>query len=117
MIFETLTGEAARAVDPENVQWPKDSIVVYARANGEIVGRSAIVHFPHIEGTWVAETHRRSMLAYQLVGQIENIVRNAGRTYVWSFVDDAHPEVANYLEQIGYKLQPMKLYLKSLEAF
>jgi len=116
MIFETLTGEAAREVDPEKLQWPKDSIIVYARrdSDGDIIGRSAIVHFPHIEGTWVSEAERGGTLAYRLVGQIENIVRNAGKLYVWSFVDDAHPEIAGYLERMGYKLQPMKLYLKAL---
>jgi hypothetical protein len=114
MIFETLTGTAAAEIDPEQVPWPKDAIVVYARSNGDIVGRSALLQFPHIEGTWVRENERGSTLAYRLVTEVENVVRQAGRTHVWAFAHDSQPEVGGYLERIGYRLQPMKLYLKEL---
>jgi hypothetical protein len=114
MIFETLTGQAAREIDPENIQWPKDSIVVYARSNGSIVGRSAIVHFPHIEAIWVTEGARGSTLAYRLVSQAEDVLRQASRTHVCAFVNDSQPEVGDYLKRMAYKVQAIKLYIKEL---
>lgn len=116
MTFETVTGCVARDMDPDGIQWPPDSIVVYAISDGKVVGRSAIIQLPHIEGTWVDKHSRSSTLAFRLVREAEKTLQQAGKTYAWAFVHEDQPEVAGYMERIGYKRMPMKLYAKELRC-
>jgi hypothetical protein len=109
-----MTGAAARAVDPEHVQRPPDSTVLYARENGEIVGRTAIIELPHVEGTWVAESKRGSSLALRLIRKLEEEVAALGRSHLFAFAFDSQPEVSEYLERVGYTRFPVTVWAKSL---
>lgn len=111
---ELCTGVEAREIDPEGVQWPPDSTVLYARENGEIVGRVGIIELPHIEGTWIAESKRGSSLAPRLIAQMEKVVARLGRSHIFAFAEDSKPEIADYMERFGYTKFPVTVWAKSL---
>jgi len=110
-----LNAVEARNVDPDHVPWPDDSIVALARnGDGSIKGRSAILQLPHIEGTWVAESERGSTLAYRLIQRIEALLKTAGKTHAFAFVDMNQSEVLNYMLRLGYKVSPLLVLSKEL---
>lgn len=112
--FQILMGKEARAIDPDKIEWPDDTIVVYAREGEKIVGRSTIMQIPHIEGTWVDEQHRRSTLAPRLVAKVESIMKQANKKASFAFIQNSQPEVAGYMERIGYARMPLEVFSKEL---
>ncbi len=116
--YELFTGLEAQQIDPENIKWPHDSVILYALEengeNREIVGRIGIIQLPHIEGTWIREDKRNSRVLSRLISKVENILEEAGRTAVFSFADKRDANVINYLERLGYTQLPLKVYMKPL---
>src|SRR5512146_2164797 len=101
-----VTGKAAREIDPEKIPWPDNSTVQYAFDGDKIVARSAVVFLPHIEGTMVEESYRGGTIAPRLIRNIESALKASGASKVFSFILNSQPEVAGYMERVGYKLEP-----------
>lgn len=114
MQIEILTGEEARLIDPEGVQWPPDSVVALAREGDEVIGRQGMIELPHLEGCWVREDKRGTRLAAQLVATMEETLKTFGRSHVFAFVHDGDEHVAAYLERFGYARFPVTVYAKAL---
>lgn len=112
--IEILTGAEARLVDPRQIAFPDDSVVFYARENGEIVGQTSIIELPHLEGTTVREDKRGTRLAAQLVAAAEETLRSLGRSYAFAFVLEGDVQVADYLNRFGYSKFPVVVYCKNL---
>ena len=115
MRLSFVTGDEIRKADPDRIIWPPDTILEIARdADDSVVGRSAIVILPHIEGTWVAEKMRGTPLAYRLVQGIEKMLKSIGRTHAFAFVYDEQPEVLDYMQRMNYKKLPISVLSKEI---
>jgi GNAT superfamily N-acetyltransferase len=114
--FIRLDGKEAREIDPEGVQWPDGTLVLYAVEQGEIVGRQAYLLFPHLEGAWVREDQRGGTLAYRLVRETEKTVEDGGYPAVFAYVLDSQPDVADYMERMDYKKLPLTLWMKQFST-
>jgi Acetyltransferase (GNAT) family len=112
--FKFVTGAEAREIDPQQLPWPDSSAVLYAEQDGEIVGRTASLILPIIEGTWVAESKRGSSLAYRLIKKLEAEACAVGQTQLFAFIMDNQPELHGYMERIGYVKQPLTVWVKAL---
>lgn len=116
-LVEKIGGDA-RAADPDGIQWPNPvmsaPIVVFAYEGDRVVGRSAILPVDCIEGTMVAEDKKGTSLAFRLLRRIEELYRANGRTHAIAFAHDDQPEVAEYLERVGYVKSPLTVYSKQL---
>lgn len=112
--FTLLTGEELKAVDPQGVQWPWDTFGIIATEDGKVVGRSAIINMPMIEGTMVVPEKQGGTLAYRLIQKIEELYRELGKTHAIAMVYDEQPEVAEYLKRIGFEKMPVVVYSKTL---
>lgn len=116
--FVEKIGADARAVDPEGIKWPDPvvsaPVVIFAYEGDRIVGRSAILPVDCIEGTMVVDDKRGTSLAFRLLRRIEELYRAHGRTHAIAFAHDDQPEVAGYLERIGYEKSPLTVYSKQL---
>lgn len=112
--LEAKTIEIAKPIDSVSTPWPDDSIILYAIENNEIIGRTAIIQLPHIEGTWIREDKRNGTVGIRLISKIENVLEEANRTSVFSFIHNSQPELASYMERLGYELLPLKVYTKPL---
>lgn len=102
-------------IDPEGIQWPDGTIVLYAVEEGEIVGRQAYLLFPHLEGAWVREDKRGTSLALRLVKEMEKTVAESGYPAVFAYVLDTQPEVAGYMERMKYEKLPLTIWVKKVE--
>src|SRR6266404_3929097 len=109
-----MKGIEARKYDPEQMKWPESSLVIYAFEGEEVVGRTAVIDLPHIEGTWVTESKRGTMLANRLIHCIESEIKSYNRTHVFAFAKNDQPEVSQYLERVGYKPFPVSVWMKEL---
>jgi GNAT superfamily N-acetyltransferase len=114
-IFRVLSGVEARPIDPDKIPFPDDSVVLYAFEGERIVGRTSIIHLPHIEGTWVAEDKRGTTLAFRLVKKIEEIIRDDGKGFAFAYAWDQQPEVSDYLQRVGYQRFPVTVFFKQVE--
>lgn len=114
--FRAMDGSEARAIDPEGVQWPDGAIVLYAVEDEEIVGRQAYLLFPHLEGAWVRGDKRGTSLAFRLVREMEKTVAETGYPAVFAYALDTHPEVAGYLERMGYSKLPLTVWTKPVSV-
>lgn len=114
MTIRLLDGVAAAKLDPDHVPWPADSIVAVAEAEGKVQGRSAIISLPHIEGTWVAQSHRSTTLAYRLVRTIEGVLKRAGKTHAFAFIEKDRADVFDYMQRLGYREMPFTVLSKEL---
>lgn len=102
-------------IGPQNIKWPKDSIVVYAidEETLKIKGRSSIVHFGFIEGTEIFDEELKgTKLFYTLINKIEEIVQLEGHLSLFTMTPDDKPEIANYVKRLGYKKFPASIYIK-----
>lgn len=112
--FITLDGKEAREIDPEGTQWPDGTLVLYAVEHGEITGRQGYMLLPHLEGNWVREDKRGGTLGFRLVRKMEKIVAENGYPIVCAYALDSQPEISNYLSRLGYKKQPVTLWIKEV---
>lgn len=110
--FIQLDGKEAREIDPQGIQWPDGTLVLYAVEQGEIVGRQAYLLLPHLEGAWVKDERRGGTLAYRLIRKTEEVVAETGYPAVFAYVLDSQPEVADYMERMGYEKLPLTIWMK-----
>lgn len=116
MEFHLLNGDEARAIDPEGVAWPSDTVALFATEGAEIMARSAIIQLPVIEGSMVHPDLRGTSLAYRMLREIETILKAMGKTHAIAMAANDQPEVSGYLERVGYEKMPVTMYSKKLEA-
>lgn len=103
------------SLGPEPHEWPADTVVLGAFDEEErLVGRTAIVTLPHIEGAWIAEPYRGQHILIRLIHSLESLLRLLGRTHAFSFAADNSPEISGYLERLGYVRQPLSVWVKDL---
>lgn len=114
--FQLVTAEQLRAVDPEGISWPDDTFGVVAFEDGKLVGRTAILQLPIVEGTMVVPEKQGSSLAYRLVQKVEEMYLSLGKTHAWAMASLDQPEVSDYLKRVGYTAVPVVLYTKDLIA-
>jgi len=116
--FVEKVGADAREADPDGIKWPDPvvsaPIVVFAYEGDRVVGRSAILPVDCVEGTMIVEDKRGTSLAFRLLRRIEELYRANGRTHAIAFAHDDQPEVAEYLERVGYRKSPLTVYSKQL---
>lgn len=112
--FIVLDGKTAREVDPHKVEWPDSSLVTYAHRNGKIIGRLALLEFPHLEGPWVDEAERGTTIFAQMVDGAEKTLKHCGKTHAFAFLDETSAEMKGYAERLGYKRKPIEVWVKEL---
>lgn len=112
--FRVVNGVEARDLDPEHLEWPEDTVVVFALENERVLARSSILNLPMIEGTWVCEDKRGTTLAYRLVKHVEDVYRDQGKTHAFAFSWNQQPEVGEYLERIGFEKKDLSIWVKQL---
>jgi len=112
--FVAVAGPEAQDIDPDHLAGPANAVVSFAFRNGKVIGRSAIIQLPHIEGTWIADEERGSTLGARLIREIEKGLKNSGKTHAFAFADSFNDEVKGYLERFGYKRQTLDVYMKEL---
>lgn len=113
--FQLMLGEAAREIDPEHFPWPFDTLVLFAFEDEKVVGRSAILNMPLIEGTWVADAYRGSTLMPRLVKEVEKLLFDLKKTHSMAWQNTEQPEVADYLTRMGYTKLPIAVWTKELQ--
>lgn len=117
MEIEVLTGPEMRQVpQPDNVEWPDDSLhVISRRADGSLQARMSLIAMPHVEGTWIDESLRGTTAGARLLARMEKEVRELGRTHLFAFVKHDDPHIAGYLERSGYVRYPFWVYVKEIQ--
>lgn len=112
--FSVMDGLTAQPFDPQGFKWPESSIVTIAHRGDQVVGRCALIEVPHIEGTWVAEVEQKSTIAYRMVSGAEKTLKHLGRSQVFAFVESDNKEMQDYAVRMGYKRQPLEVWVKEL---
>jgi predicted N-acetyltransferase YhbS len=91
---------------------PKNSIAMIAEDEGRIVGRVFLVEPVHVEGPWVAESHRGGTVGARLMQSAEKQLKEIGLSKVMAFGSDEVLE--NYLQRLGYKRLDLSVWEKEL---
>jgi N-acetylglutamate synthase-like GNAT family acetyltransferase len=89
---------------------PKHSIVVVARENGLIVGRTMLIRPFHVEGTWVAEHKRKGLIGIRLLQRLEKEARNQGVGTIYAYAMES--KIEEYLMRMGYKQSRLTIWEK-----
>lgn len=110
---ETVAAEAQMPVE-QRVPWPLDSVIMYAFDGDKLVGRMGLMSIKMIEGTWAAPDASPT-LAYRMMKQMDAMQIYLGSTSSFAMVHDIQPEIAGYLERVGFQRFPVTLYQKMLE--
>jgi len=118
MEFRFLIGpevvEAEQQLPAEQrVAWPFDSIVGYAYEGDRIIGRMGIMSVKLIEGSWVSPDAPPT-IAYRMMKQVLVMLQSLGDTHSLALAYDGQPEVAGYLERVGFERFPVTMYNKVL---
>lgn len=98
----------------EPIDLPSEFAVFAAFDDKGLAARTSIVMFPHLEGTWVREDLRNGSLGIRLIRMVESGVVETGRTHLWAFTEDSNGVLAGYMERMGYKQQPLKVWVKEV---
>ncbi len=114
--FRWLDGMAARLLDPDRIQWPADSRVLFVFEGNELIARSSITNIPMIEGTWIEPQHRNGTLATRIMKEVEKHYRENGEEAALAFIPSDQPEIAEYMIRLGYEEKPLRFFLKPLVA-
>src|SRR5690242_18066041 len=93
---------------------PSVTVAVVAEDAGQIVARMFLMAPQHIEGTWIAESHRNSTVAARLLKRMEQEAANAGITNVLAY--SLSDEVSDYLSRLGYKRTEAVVFQKELSC-
>jgi hypothetical protein len=110
-----LSGDKAKEVDPDGIEWPDTAVVIYAFEGDEVVGRIGVMDISHLEGMWLAEHKRSGTLGVRLMSAAEDLLRSIGRTHAMAFAHNSSPEVAGYLERLGYSELPVSTFTKEIQ--
>lgn len=115
--FNLVPAEVLNAVDLNGKHdWPSDTWAIVAAEDGRVIGHTAILNLPCIEGTKVIDEKVGSTLAYRLMQKVEELYLTLDKPSALALVSDTQPEIADYLCRTGYELVPVKLYVKTLVA-
>jgi N-acetylglutamate synthase-like GNAT family acetyltransferase len=109
-----LPAEQSRLIDPENLPWPDESVVLFAFENNDIIGRIGAIPQLHIEGVWIREDKRNSSVLSNLVSKLEDELKAQNRSIAFVYVLDDNKEMADYVARLGYSEMPIKIYAKAL---
>lgn len=112
--FRWLDGEAARLLDPDGIEWPGDTHVLYVFEGEQIIARSSIMSVPMIEGTWIEPERRNGTLATRIIREVEKHYRDNGEEAAMAFIPSDQPEIADYMMRLGYQEKPLRFFLKPL---
>lgn len=93
---------------------PDNSIAVVAEDQGKIVGRMFLVAMPHIEGTWIHPDKRNGTIAYRLEKAMSEEAKRRGIPMLLAYVPT--PEVAGYMQRLGYKREPYIVLSKEVKC-
>lgn len=124
MQYEIFNGIEANLLEEHKLEknnrvpWPPISHVLYAIDDDKnIVARMGLIQLPHIEGTWIREDHRNSLLATRMIAKIENLLIENNRTAAFAFIKNENTDdvkIQKYMERLGYIELPLKVYIKAL---
>ena len=120
MEFRFLVGpevEDAEEHIPEGqrVKWPIDSIVMYCYDDGKIIGRIGAMSIKIIEGTWAA-SDAPPTTAFRMMKQMEAMLAFLGNTHALALVSTEMPQIANYLQRVGFVQLPVEMYSHEFAA-
>lgn len=90
----------------------KTSIAVVAERDGEPVGRVFLLAPAHIEGPWVREDLRGSILGARLMKRAEEEALGIGITKLFAY--SISDQLSDYLKRLGYKDERMTVWSKEL---
>ena len=111
--IRVVTGKEMQGIpQPDGVSGPEFAEFVGAFEDGKLVGRIGALRLAHLEGTWVAEKYRKSLLPYRMFRFMETTLKGAGLTHVLAF--SADPVVTDYLQRLGYKTESLTVLSKEL---
>lgn len=79
---------------------PESSIVILAKDENEIIGRTMLIRPWHVEGTWLKEGRRRGIVGSMMFKRMEVEAKSEGITKLMSYA--MTPEVEDYLIRLGY---------------
>ena len=91
---------------------PDRSVVIVARNEAGIIGRSCIIAPAHIEGTHIEERYRGGTLLKQLIQCVEVEAKAEGISQLLAYSDNC--QVDDYLERLGYKQMRLTVWEKRL---
>lgn len=91
---------------------PSGSVAIVARHRGEIAGRVFIMSPAHVEGPWVRDDLRGSLIGKRLMDAVERKAKERGATKLFAYA--ASDQLANYLLRLGYKHVPYTVWEKEL---
>ena len=91
---------------------PRNSIAIVAREDKHIIGRVFIVAPAHVEGPWVTESKRGSLLGKCLMARAESEAKKAGITKLFAY--GASAELEDYLVRLGYRQEPLTVWSKDI---
>lgn len=114
--FLWLQGDEARAIDPESLAWPTASRVLFVYEDNKLIGRSSVFPLMMIEGTWLHPDYRNGTIASRILKEVERQYLEEGQEAAMAFVPNDKPEIADYMQRIGYVAQPIRLFMKALVA-
>jgi hypothetical protein len=90
----------------------RTSIAIVAEDSSELVGRIFLMSPAHLEGPWVREDLRGSMLLKRLVDRAEEEALEAGVTNLFAYSNSE--QLADYLKRLGYEDTGMTVWSKNL---
>lgn len=114
MEFRVLNGTEARAADPQGQEWPDNTEAIIAVEDEKVVGFTAWLFLPHIEGTFVVPEKRHTSLGFRLVRNMEQLLAARNISHSFAYAYDRQPEVSDYLERLGYEKIPVSVWIKPL---
>jgi N-acetylglutamate synthase-like GNAT family acetyltransferase len=91
---------------------PKTSVTLVVRDQNGIVGRVFLISPVHVEGPWVRQDLRGSMVAGKLMLEAENVAKRSGIRKMFAY--GASEELEDYLERLGYKREPLTVWTKEI---
>jgi len=90
---------------------PSQSLAFVGREGEEITCRIFVMAPAHIEGPWIREDKRGQFLAKRLMDCAERAAKANGLNKIFAYGNE---ETSGYLERLGYKKEPMTVWVKEI---
>lgn len=91
---------------------PDHSIVIVAKQDGEIVGRTMLIRPFHIEGTWLDGRVRHGTTGLRMFRFLEAEAKKYGIGRLFAYAED--PKVEDYMGRLGYTRAPLSVWMKDI---
>jgi len=105
---------AEQQLPPEQrVSWPLDSLIMYCYDDDRVIGRMGLMSIKIVEGTYVVP-NAPPTTAFRMMKQMEAMIAYLGNTHVMALVYDGTPQIADYLERVNFKREPLSVYSKEV---